>query len=100
MFLIFFFFIIHLQKVDTAALSTGSGDSHSDLMSEIRGGFELKPSHDRTPVNRNSDDGSGPAGSDELAVALRRALLERERVMQPSDDENDDSSGNDDDWED
>uniref|UniRef100_A0A1A9WVG9 WH1 domain-containing protein n=1 Tax=Glossina brevipalpis TaxID=37001 RepID=A0A1A9WVG9_9MUSC len=85
---------VQLRKVDTSALSTGSGDSHSDLMSEIRMGIELKPTEKREL--RDSDEFSG---TDALASALRRALQERGRVMQSSDDESS-SSGNDDDWDD
>ncbi|XP_037943736.1 neural Wiskott-Aldrich syndrome protein [Teleopsis dalmanni] len=86
-----------LKKVDTSALSTGSGDSRSDLMSEIRMGIELRPAQNRElGVNRSSDDG---AGTDALADALRRALQERGRVIQSSDDESA-SSGNDDEWDD
>uniref|UniRef100_A0A1A9ZUP9 WH1 domain-containing protein n=1 Tax=Glossina pallidipes TaxID=7398 RepID=A0A1A9ZUP9_GLOPL len=85
---------VQLKKVDTSALSTGSGDSHSDLMSEIRMGIELKPTEKREL--RDSDEFSG---TDALASALRRALQERGRVMQSSDDESS-SSGNDDDWDD
>lgn len=86
------------QKVDTSALSTGSGDSHGDLMSEIRMGIELKPAQSREiPGSRISDE--HVSGTDALAEALRRALLDRGRVMQSSDDESE-SSGNDDEWDD
>ncbi|XP_013097655.1 actin nucleation-promoting factor WASL isoform X2 [Stomoxys calcitrans] len=89
---------VALKKVDTSALSTGSGDSHGDLMSEIRMGFELKPAQSREiPANRISDE--NVSGTDALADALRRALLDRGRVIQSSDDESD-SSGNDDEWDD
>ncbi|XP_011295408.1 actin nucleation-promoting factor WASL-like isoform X2 [Musca domestica] len=89
---------VQLKKVDTSALSTGSGDSHGDLMSEIRMGFELKPASSREiPSNRASDE--HVSGTDALADALRRALLDRGRVMQSSDDESE-SSGNDDEWDD
>ncbi|XP_075148108.1 WASP actin nucleation promoting factor isoform X2 [Haematobia irritans] len=89
---------VQLKKVDTSALSTGSGDSHGDLMSEIRMGFELKPAQSRElPANRLSDE--HVSGTDALADALRRALLDRGRVMQSSDDESE-SSGNDDEWDD
>lgn len=80
-------------------MSTGSGDSHSDLMSEIRMGIELRPTQNRelAPITqRESDELSG---TDALASALRRALQERVHVMQDSDDESE-SSGNDEDWDD
>ena len=83
--------------MDTAELSTGSGDSRSDLMTEIRMGIELKPAQTRElAANRHSGE---EAGSDALANALRKALMERERAIHSSDDESD-SSGNDDEWED
>lgn len=83
--------------MDTSTLSTGSGDSRSDLMSEIRMGFELRPAQNRElPANRSSDE---VTGTDALADALRRALQERGRVIQSSDDESE-SSGNDDEWDD
>lgn len=63
-------------------------------MSEIRMGIELKPTEKREL--RDSDEFSG---TDALASALRRALQERGRVMQSSDDESS-SSGKDDDWDD
>ncbi|TMW53567.1 hypothetical protein DOY81_001331 [Sarcophaga bullata] len=88
---------VQLKKVDTSALSTGSGDSRSELMSEIRMGIELRPANQRElSANRASDEISG---TDALADALRRALQERVRVLQSSDDESE-SSGNDDEWED
>ncbi|KAI8118358.1 Wiskott-Aldrich syndrome protein [Lucilia cuprina] len=88
---------VQLKKVDTSALSTGSGDSRSELMSEIRMGIELRPANQRElSTNRASDEISG---TDALADALRRALQDRVRVLQSSDDESE-SSGNDDEWED
>lgn len=66
-------------------------------MSEIRMGIELRPANQRElSANRASDEISG---TDALADALRRALQERVRVLQSSDDESV-SSGNDDEWED
>lgn len=66
-------------------------------MSEIRMGIELRPATQRElSTNRASDEISG---TDALADALRRALQDRVRVLQSSDDESE-SSGNDDEWED
>lgn len=89
-----------LKKVDTSTLSTGSGDSRSELLSEIRSGIELRPVENRelAPAsNRASDDS---CGTDALADALRRALQERGRVIQSSDDDDSNqSSDNDGEWD-
>lgn len=61
-------------------------------------GIELRPAQNRElSINRASDESGG--GTDALADALRRALQERGRVIQSSDEESE-SSGNDDDWDD
>ncbi|XP_068155283.1 actin nucleation-promoting factor WASL [Drosophila tropicalis] len=85
-----------LKKVDTAALSTGSGDSRSDLMSEIRTGIELKPATQRELGNQRD---SGNEGTDALANALRRALAARGNAIHSDDDESE-SSDNDGEWDD
>lgn len=89
-----------LKKVDISTLSTGSGDSRSELLSEIRSGIELRPVENRelAPAsNRASDDS---CGTDALADALRRALQERGRVIQSSDDDDSNqSSDNDGEWD-
>lgn len=80
-----FFFL--WQKIDPAALSTGSGgsgsggDSRTDLLSEIRQGFELRPA-----ANRDLGAERDTNGTDALADALRRALQERGRVLRSSDE--------------
>uniref|UniRef100_A0AAG5DNW1 Wiskott-Aldrich syndrome protein n=1 Tax=Anopheles atroparvus TaxID=41427 RepID=A0AAG5DNW1_ANOAO len=96
-----------LKKVDQSAHSTGgsSGDMRGDLMSEIQQGFQLRPVANRelgsVPTDRNSaGGGSGDVGTDALAEVLRRALAERGRVIQPSDEETSDSESNNTDWED
>ena len=42
-----------LKKVDTTkeTISNSSGDSRTDLMSEIKGGFQLRPVESREPGN-------------------------------------------------
>lgn len=81
-----------LRKVDPATLSTGSGsdDGRSNLLKEIRLGVELRPAgeHHRESVNR---------GTDALADALRRALQERSKAIQSSDEE---ESSDNDEWDD
>lgn len=78
-----------------AAAAGASGDSRSDLMQEIRQRKELRPVSERE-VNRSSSGG----GTDELADALRRALLERGRVIRSSDEDSCTSSDNDGEWDD
>lgn len=79
-----------------AAATGGSQDTRSDLMQEIRQRKELRPVSEREmQVNRSS---SGE-GTDALADALRRALQERGRVIQSSDDSCT-SSDNDGEWDD
>lgn len=81
----------YLQKVDHAALSTGSNsDTRGDLLSEIRQGVELRPATDRG----QRDSQTKSAGTDALADALRRALAERGRVLRSSDEEDSDSTDN------
>lgn len=76
--------------MDHAALSTGSsGDTRSDLLSEIRQGVELRPAADR-----GQRDSAPSAGTDALADALRRALQERGRALRSSDEEDSDSTDN------
>ncbi|XP_037711931.1 neural Wiskott-Aldrich syndrome protein [Drosophila subpulchrella] len=85
-----------LKKVDTAALSTGSGDSRSDLMKDIRQGTVLKPAKERElGSQRNSDNGGG---TDALADALRRALTVRGNAIHSDEDETE-SSDNEDEWD-
>ncbi|XP_055371621.1 actin nucleation-promoting factor WASL [Condylostylus longicornis] len=92
---------ISLRKVDPATLSTGSGgDPRSDLLSEIRQGTVLRPVQDRElPAVANRDSNNSGGGTDALADALRRALLDRSRVIQSS-EEDTDNSDNEDEWED
>lgn len=84
-----------LKKVDPAASSTGSGsdDGRSNLLKEIRQGIELRPATERELAPRDSCS----RGTDALADALRRALEERNKVLQSSDE---DESSDNDEWED
>lgn len=86
-----------LRKVDPAASSTGSGsgDARNDLMDEIRRGKDLKPAAERELTGQRD---SCNRGTDALADALRRALQERSRVLQSSDDEEDTSDNEE--WDD
>lgn len=67
-------------------------------MSEIRHGVELRPASTRE-LNSSNRSSNG-AGTDALADALRRALMERGRVIHSSDDDSDSSSENVDEWDD
>lgn len=90
-----------LKKVDpNSGPPAGSAVSgRNDLLSEIRKGVELRPVSEEVThaqqVNRVSSEGS----TDALADALRRALQERYKHTQSSDDESN-SSDNDNEWED
>lgn len=83
-------------------MSTGSGDSRSELLSEIRQGIELKPVESRQlpPAANNSEKNDNPFGTDALAHALRRALIDRGKFIHSSDDDSDESSDNDREWDD
>ncbi|KAH8295451.1 hypothetical protein KR018_011347 [Drosophila ironensis] len=86
-----------LKKVDPAALSTGSGDSRSDLMTEIRQGIELRPANERELGSQRTSENAG--GTDALADALRRALAARGNAMHSDDDDSTESSDNDGEWD-
>lgn len=93
---LFMYLTLSEQKVDTTALSTGSGDSRSDLMKDIRQGTVLKPAKERElGSQRNSDSG---AGTDALADALRRALAARGNAIHSDEDETE-SSDNEGEWD-
>lgn len=89
-----------LKKVDTTkeTISNSSGDSRTDLMSEIKGGFQLRPVESREPGNRSSGDGGG-GGTDALADALKRALEQRKLKIRDSSSSESETSDNDD-WSD
>lgn len=86
-----------LRKIDPAALSTGSGsgDARNDLMDEIRRGKELKPATERELGGQRD---SCNTGTDALADALRRALQERSKAFQSSDE--DESTSDNEEWDD
>lgn len=85
-----------MQKVDHSTLSTGSGDTRNDLLTEIRQGVELRPASVRELGQQR--DSNGGTGTDALADALRRALQERGRVLRSSDEESDSSDNGE--WDD
>ncbi|KAH8381835.1 hypothetical protein KR009_000511 [Drosophila setifemur] len=86
-----------LKKVDHATLSTGSADSRSDLLKEIRHGVELKPATERELGSQRTSDSTG--GTDALADALRRALAARGTAMHSDDDDSSASTDNDGEWD-
>lgn len=84
-----------LKKVETS--SNSGSEPRGDLLSEIRGGIELRPVSDRPVANRSSGDGNG---TDALADALRRALELRKTAVggsssSESEDDNDDGEWSD-----
>lgn len=90
-----------LNKVDRsaqpAANSTNnqsSGDSRDALLDQIRAGTKLKS------VDKNTTEKPAPAlDTSGLAGALAKALQERSRVLQQTDDSSSDSSDSDSDEE-
>lgn len=88
-----------LKKVEVSSnASNSSGDSRSDLLSEIRTGVELRPVSDRPQQNRSSD---GAGGTDALADALRRALEQRKMAVNgASSSESDNEPSDNDEWSD
>lgn len=85
-----------LKKVE--ASSTSSTSSNTDLLSQIRGGIELRPVTERPVANRSSGDG---AGADALADALRRALeLRKTAINGGSSSSSSSEESENDDWSD
>lgn len=85
------------SQVSESVTNNGGGeDSRSDLLKSIRQGVELRPAATRELGAQRESSG---AGTDALAEALRRALLERGRRLRSSDEESE-SSENDGEWDD
>ncbi|XP_052737393.1 actin nucleation-promoting factor WASL isoform X1 [Bicyclus anynana] len=76
----------NLKHVEVGSKTSLNDDSRSNLMSEIRQGFNLKAVRrsDSKTENEKSSSGSEPSG---LAGALARALEERKRAIHSSDSE-------------
>lgn len=91
----------NLKKVDRTAQpaanstsSQSSGDSRDALLDQIRAGKKLKS------VDKNQAEKPAPAlDTSGLAGALAKALQERSRVLQQTDDSSSDSSDSDSDEE-
>lgn len=86
-----------LKPVDVEKKATVTDSDRGDLMSEIRKGFQLKPTLERevkpaSPLNEL-------AGRGDLACALARALAERNRVIHSEDDSTSDTDSNEDEWD-
>ncbi|KAF5297798.1 hypothetical protein FQA39_LY11947 [Lamprigera yunnana] len=86
-----------LKPVETDKRASVSDSGRVDLMSEIRKGFQLKPTMERevkpvSPLNEQS-------GRGDLACALARALAERNRVIHSEDDSTSDTDSNEEEWD-
>ena len=81
-----------LKKVDTPVVQ-----QKTDLLSEIRGGIELRPVSDRPTANRSSGDGFG---TDALADALKRALELRKLATQGDSSSSDTENSDENEWSD
>lgn len=88
-----------LKKTDISSTVNSIVDSRGDLLSEIRGGIELRPVAERSIANRSSGDG---AGTDALADALRRALELRKTAINggSSSSESDNQNSDEGEWSD
>lgn len=74
-------------------------DDRGDLLSAIRnfkGAATLKPAAERVETEPAAEDS---AGGDDLAAALRNALLARKKDLRSDSDEDDDESEEESDWE-
>lgn len=88
-----------LKKTEISSTVNSGVDSRGDLLSEIRGGIELRPVGERSIANRTSGDG---AGTDALADALRRALELRKTAINggSSSSESDNQNSDEGEWSD
>lgn len=85
-----------LKKVEPQAPVVSQGDTRNDLLSEIRGGVELRSVADRPQENRTSTE----QGTDALADALRRALEVRGKAIRPDSSSESDDADDDNEWSD
>lgn len=87
------------QNLKTPNIVPKTVEPRGDLLSEIQGGFKLKPACDR--LSSKSDDATG---TDALANALKKVLNEREQKFRNPVSSDEDSNAvsdddDDDDWE-
>lgn len=88
------------QKVEAGSASSGAATNN--LLSEIRQGVELRPVQNRESNERNSggaNSGGSGGGVNNMANALRAALLERQRAMGNSSEDGEDESSSDHEWD-
>ncbi|XP_045760765.1 neural Wiskott-Aldrich syndrome protein-like [Maniola jurtina] len=88
----------NLKHVEVGSKTSLNEDNRSNLMSEIRQGFNLRAvRRSDSKTEEKSNSGSEPSG---LAGALARALEERKRAIHSSDSEDsDDDSTSDGEWD-
>ena len=73
---------------------SGGGDARDELLNAIRKGVSLKPIVQKDPPSPTSQT------SDPLATALARALQERSRALNQTDEsEDDDEDDDDEEWD-
>ncbi|EDV94712.1 GH18083 [Drosophila grimshawi] len=87
-----------LKSVEPVSTSSSSSDPRNDLLGQIRGGFALKPVSERV-LSDQAMEGRTAQKSDALADALNAALKARAAVIQ-SDDEEEGTSSDNDEWSD
>lgn len=83
------------QEVAASRPKPPVNDTRHDLLSEIRGGKELKP----VEVNKNQPPPATDESLDGLAGALARALENRFNVIHSDSDESGQEDDEDDDWD-
>lgn len=88
-----------LKKVEASSTHSSGGDSRNDLLSEIRGGVDLRPVGDRPQGNRLSGEEHGGT-ADALADALRKALEKRRNAFEASSSESEAGDDDDNEWSD
>ena len=89
---------LHHVEADKESVTsnTSSDDPRDALMNQIRQGVGLR----RVETNKGRPDrNSNPAEAGGLAGALAKALLERSKAINRTDDESEDTDSDDDDWD-
>lgn len=82
-----------------ASNNAGGGDMRDQLLNQIRSGVNLRKVDPNEKKSEPKADANN-AGGTGLAGALARALQERSRALNQTDDSSDSDNSSDDEWED